>query len=201
MLLFDANFVPVGADERQHVEMARDVAEHFNRSFGPALTIPELLLSGDGQPLLGTDGRKMSKSYDNAISLFASSDALRKLLRSYKTDSTAPRAPKDPDANGLFRMYASFVDADKAAAVRKALLSGDMMWDELKGLTFEAVDGELSPLRQRYGEIRNDVAALERILSHGGEKARAIARKTMQRVRDAVGVGHSPSIGKVKALH
>lgn len=187
ILLFDTNFVPVGTDQAQHVEMARDIAERFNRSFGPVLTVPELLLSRGREPLLGVDGRKMSKSYDNAIPLFASRDALRKLLRAYKTDSSDARAPKDPDANGLFGIYAGFADAAQAAAVRTALLSGDMTWGKMKDLTFEAVDAHLAPLRERYAALRSDETALDRILLNGATKARAIAGETMQRVRAAVG--------------
>ncbi len=191
ILLFDVNFVPVGKDQAQHVEMARDIAERFNGSFGAVLTVPELLQSDDRPPILGIDGRKMSKSYDNAIPLFASSDELRKLLRAYKTDSTAVGAPKNPDANGLFGIYADFADADRGTAVCNALLSGDMTWGQLKELTFEVVDADLAPLRERYTELRNDTAELERILSRGAAKAHTIARETMRRVRDAVGVaGH-----------
>ncbi len=170
ILLFDANLVPVGTDQTQHVEMARDIAQRFNRSFGPVLTVPELLLSCDHDPFLGIDGRKMSKSFDNAIPLFASSDELQKLLGAYKTDSTDARAPKDPGTNGLFSIYAEFVDAEKAAAVRKALLEGDMSWADLKCLTFETVDEELSPLRQRYDRMRDDVAMLEHTLTRGGAR-------------------------------
>lgn len=188
ILLFDATFVPVGKDQAQHVEMARDIAERFNASFGSVLTVPELFHCDDREPIRGIDGRKMSKSYGNAIPLFASSDELWKLLRAFKTDSTAANEPRDSNANGLFRIYSEFVDADEAAVVHEALLSGDMTWGKLKELTFEAVDAAVAPLRQRYRDMRNDIAELERILSHGAAKARTLARRTMLRVRGAVGV-------------
>jgi tryptophanyl-tRNA synthetase len=189
ILLFDANFVPVGTDQAQHIEMARDIAERFNGLFGAVLTVPEVLHSDDLEPIRGIDGRKMSKSYENAIPLFATSDELRKLLRSYKTDSTAADAPKNPGANGLFQIYTAFVDRDSAAFVYAALVSGNMTWGKLKELTIEAIDAELTLLRQRFVGIRDDIAELDRVLCHGATKARTIARNTMRRVHDAVGVG------------
>lgn len=188
ILLFDVNLVPVGSDQTQHVEMVRDIARRFNDSFGAILTIPELLHTKNRTSILGVDGRKMSKSHDNAIAMFASSDELRKSLRAYKTDSTAANAPKDPDANGLFRIFSNFADVATAVSVCEALVSGEMTWGKLKKLTFEVVDADIAPMRERYDEIRNDTTELERILSRGAGNARAIARETMRRVHDAVGV-------------
>lgn len=187
ILLFDVHVVPVGKDQAQHVEMTRDIAERFNNAFGPALIVPEVLHTAEPELILGLDGRKMSKSYDNTIPLFASSDELRKLLRRYKTDSTAADAPKDPDANGLFRIYADFANAGDAEAVRAALLRGEMTWGALKQRTFETIDAHVAPLRERYAALIADPDELERILLEGAGKARAIARETMRRVRAAVG--------------
>lgn len=189
VLLFDADFVPVGTDQTQHIEMVRDIARRFNDSFGVILTIPKLLQDKDGEVILGVDGLKMSKSHANTIPLFASSDELRKSLRSYKTDSTAENESKDPNANGLFRIYANFTDSESATAVSRALVSGELTWGRLKDLTFEAVDADIAPMRQRYAKIRDDTAGLERLLSQGAEKARARAKETMRRVREAVGAG------------
>ena len=192
ILLFDANFVPVGKDQTQHVEMARDIADRFNNLFGAVLAVPDLLHGDDLEPIRGIDGRKMSKSYNNAIPLFATRDELRKLLRSYKTDSGAPDAPKGPGANGLFQIYAAFVDRDSAASVYDALASGNMTWGKLKDLTFDAIDADLTLLRQRFVGIRDDTAELDRVLYQGAMKARAVARNTMRRVHHAVGVGSHP---------
>ncbi|MEO7039859.1 MAG: tryptophan--tRNA ligase [Candidatus Elarobacter sp.] len=187
ILLFDVNLVPVGKDQGQHVEMTRDIAERFNHAYGPVLVVPELLPTAEPEPILGLDGRKMSKSYDNAIPLFAASDELRKLLRRYTTDSTAADAPKDPDANGLFRIYADFASTDEASAVRAALAAGRMTWGALKELAFETIDARVAPLRERYDELIAQPQELERILLVGAEKARTTARATMRRVRAAVG--------------
>jgi len=165
VLLFDADFVPVGTDQTQHIEMVRDIARRFNDSFGVILTIPKLLQDKDGEVILGVDGLKMSKSHANTIPLFASSDELRKSLRSY------------------------FTDSESATAVSRALVSGELTWGRLKDLTFEAVDADIAPMRQRYAKIRDDTAGLERLLSQGAEKARARAKETMRRVREAVGAG------------
>ena len=187
ILLFDANLVPVGKDQGQHIEMARDIAERFNNTFGDVLVVPEALPMAEPEPIEGLDGRKMSKSYDNTIPLFAASADLRKLLRRFKTDSTAADAPKDPDSNGLFRIYADFAAPDDAARVRAALLAGETTWGALKQQAFETIDARVTPMRERYEALIANPAELERILAEGAVKARAIARETMHRVRAAVG--------------
>ncbi len=188
ILLFDVNLVPVGKDQAQHLEMARDIAERFNNTFGEGtLVVPEALPTTEPDLILGLDGRKMSKSYGNGIPLFASRDELRKVLRRYKTDSTAADAPKDPDANGLFRIYTEFAPADDASDVRGKLLAGELTWGALKDRAFETIDAHVDPMRRRYGELIANPAELERILKAGAQRARAQARETMQRVRAAVG--------------
>jgi tryptophanyl-tRNA synthetase len=190
ILLFDVDVVPVGKDQSQHVEMARDIAQRFNSEVGAeVLKVPELGLAAEPEPVLGLDGRKMSKSYDNAIPLFASRDELWKLLRRYKTDSSAADAPKDPDANGLFRIYAAFAAPAQAAASRAALVAGTMTWGELKERTLEALEAALVPMRERYHALLSDRAQIDRILADGARRARPLAAETMRRVRRAVGVG------------
>ena len=187
ILLFDVNVVPVGKDQGQHIEMTRDIAERFNNMFGPALVVPEALHTDEPDLILGIDGRKMSKSYDNAIPLFAPSDELRKLLRRYKTDSTPADAPKDPDANGLFRIYADFAPPAEAAAIRAALIAGTTTWGALKQLAFETIDAQVAPLRRRYDALMANPEEIERILRSGAERARRQAQITLGRVRAAVG--------------
>jgi tryptophanyl-tRNA synthetase len=188
ILLFDVDAVPVGKDQSQHVEMARDIAQKFNREFGDVLRVPELFLASEPELVLGLDGRKMSKSYDNTIPLFASRDDLSKLLRRYKSDSSAADAPKDPDANGLFRIYAAFAAPADAAAARAALVAGAMTWGELKGRTLEALDATVAPMRERYHALLGDTAQIDRTLADGARRARPLAAATMRRVRRAVGV-------------
>jgi tryptophanyl-tRNA synthetase len=189
ILLFDVDAVPVGKDQTQHVEMARDIAQRFNREVGDVLQVPELFLAAEPESVLGLDGRKMSKSYDNTIPLFASRDELSKLLRRYKTDSSAAHAPKDPEANGLFRIYAAFAAPAEAAAARAALVAGTMTWGELKACTLEALEAALAPKRERYDALLADTAQIERILADGARRARPLAAATIQRVRGALGVG------------
>jgi tryptophanyl-tRNA synthetase len=189
ILLFDVDVVPVGRDQSQHVEMARDIAQRFNNEVGDVLKVPELVLAAEPEPVLGLDGRKMSKSYDNTIPLFASRDELWRLLRRYKTDSSAADAPKDPDANGLFRIYAAFAAPADVVATRAALAAGALTWGGLKERTLEALDAVLAPLRQRYQALLEDKPQIDRILADGARRARPFAEATMRRVRCAVGVG------------
>jgi tryptophanyl-tRNA synthetase len=149
--------------------------------------VPDPLPTTEPEVILGLDGRKMSKSYDNGIPLFAPAAELRRLLRRYKTDSTAADAPKDPDANGLFRIYADFAAENEAAEVRAKLLAGELTWGALKDRAYEAIDAYVAPMRRRYDELIANPDELERILKSGAERARAQARETMRRVRAAVG--------------
>jgi len=187
ILLFDANVVPVGTDQAQHVEMARDIAARFNARFGPVLSVPDLLVMGDSEPITGLDGRKMSKSYGNTIPLFTSSGDMQRLFLRDRTDSSRANAPKDPDTNGLFRIYSQFVSADETAAVHAALRSGQMTWRHLKEVTATAVEAELGDARDRYETLVHQPDELERIFALGAAKARPIAEETLQRVRRALG--------------
>lgn len=189
ILLFDVDVVPVGRDQSQHVEMARDIAQRFNNEVGEVLKVPELVLAAEPEPVLGLDGRKMSKSYDNAIPLFAPRDELWKLLRRYKTDSSAADAPKDPDANGLFRIYAAFAAPADAAETRASIAAGTLTWGGLKERTLEALDVALAPMRERYQALLQDRPQIDRILAGGARRARPLAEATLRRVRRAVGVG------------
>jgi len=170
ILLFDANVVPVGTDQAQHIEMARDIAARFNARFGPVLSVPDLLVMGNSEPITGLDGRKMSKSYGNTIPLFTSSGDMQRLFLRYRTDSSPANAPKDPDANGLFQIYSQFVSADEIAAVRAALRSGQMTWRHLKEVTATAVEAELGDARDHYETLVHRPDELERIFALGERK-------------------------------
>jgi tryptophanyl-tRNA synthetase len=187
IILFSSHVVPVGRDQSQHVEYARDIAQRFNHAYGDTLRVPELLLSPTAANIVGSDGRKMSKSYGNQIPLFAESAPLKKIIRRYKTDSSGANDPKDAEASGLFQIYREIVSAEDAAAVKKTLETGEMTWGALKDLVFETVDSFLEEPRARYRELMADVRQIDRILIAGAERARPEARALLARTREAIG--------------
>lgn len=191
IILFSAHVVPVGRDQSQHVEYARDIAQRFNHAYGNTLRVPELLISPTAANIIGSDGRKMSKSYGNQIPLFAESPALKKIIRRYKTDSSGADEPKDAENSGLFQIYREIVPAgsanDAAADVRKALEAGEMTWGALKDLVFETLDGFLEEPRERYRELMADRRQIDRILLAGAERAKPEARELLARTREAIG--------------
>jgi tryptophanyl-tRNA synthetase len=187
IILFSSHVVPVGKDQSQHIEYARDIAQRFNHAYGNTLRVPELLLSPTAANIVGSDGRKMSKSYGNQIPLFAESPALKKIIRRYKTDSSGANDPKDAEASGLFQIYREIVSAEDAAALKKTLETGEMTWGALKDLVFETVDAFLEEPRARYRELMADVRQIDRILIAGAERARPEARALMARTREAIG--------------
>lgn len=187
IVLFSPDVVPVGRDQAQHVEYTRDIAQKFNHTYGTTLKVPQLLLSPTDASIIGSDGRKMSKSYGNAVPLFADSDALRQLIRRYKTDSTAPDEPKDPESSGLFQIYRGIASAEDTQVVRYALEAGEMSWAQLKDLAFELLDSFLKEPRERYHELMADKAQINRILADGADRARPEATALLAKVRRAIG--------------
>lgn len=186
ILMFNADIIPVGKDQIQHIEMARDVAGRFNHTYQPLFTLPEAQVDEETQLIPGLDGRKMSKSYDNTIPLFCSSDELRKLINQIVTDTREPGEPKDPD-NTLFQLYSCFASADEAAAMRTQYLDG-IAWGEAKKQLFEFMDAKLTAPRTRYNELMNDLGAVEEVLKKGAEKARETSAPFMDQVRIAAGI-------------
>ena len=187
ILMFNADLVPVGKDQIQHIEMARDIAGRFNHTYEPLFHMPEALVEESTQLIPGLDGRKMSKSYDNTIPLFCSSDELRKLINQIVTDVKMPGEPKDPDNSTLFQLYSLFATDAEAGAMRQKYLEG-IGWGDAKKELFEFLDATLSGPRARYNEYMNDLGEVERILQKGGEKARAISVPFMEKVRIAAGI-------------
>ena len=188
ILLFNAQRVPVGRDQVQHIEMARDFAQRFNHIYGEHFTLPEAAVEEQVATLPGLDGRKMSKSYDNVIPLFAPRDELRRVVFSILTDSRAPGEPKDTEGSPLFQLYQAFASAGETAAMRAAYAEG-IAWGEAKERLFERIDAELAPLRERYQALVADPAGIERVLRTGGERLRdEQARPFLARLRDAVGL-------------
>ncbi len=192
ILIMAADVVPVGRDQVQHVEYARDIAERFNGFYGEryALRLPRHVTSQDeGEHTMpGLDGRKMSKSYDNTIPLMGDRDELRRLIRRIKTDSTPVEAPKDPDTSSLFQIYRHVADEAATAAVRERLLAGGLGWGEMKDILFEQLDAVLSGPRERYRELMSDRAELDAILARGAARARERAGTVLAGVRRAIGI-------------
>ena len=187
ILMFNAHKVPVGRDQIQHIEMARDIAASFNHLYGEHFTLPEAAIEEHVATLPGLDGRKMSKSYDNTIPLFAPREQLKKLIMGIVTDSRAPGEPKSTDGSALFQLYQAFATADETAALAKAYADG-MAWGDAKQVLFERLDQEIAPMRAVYDELIQEPARIEKTLKAGADKARAIASPFTARLRHAVGL-------------
>ena len=187
ILMFNAHKVPVGRDQIQHIEMARDIAASFNHLYGEHFTLPEAVIEDHVATLPGLDGRKMSKSYDNTIPLFAPRDQLKKLIMGIVTDSRAPGEPKSTEGSALFQLYQAFASAEETAALAKAYADG-IAWGDAKQALFERLDQEIAPLRAVYDELIQEPERIERTLKAGAEKARAIATPFTARLRHAVGL-------------
>ncbi|MDP3707833.1 MAG: tryptophan--tRNA ligase [Polaromonas sp.] len=187
ILMFKAHKVPVGRDQIQHIEMARDMAQRFNHLYGEHLVLPEAVIEESVALLPGLDGRKMSKSYDNTIPLFTPREPLRKLIAGILTDSRAPGEPKEVEASALFQIYQAFASAPETAALRQAYADG-IAWGDAKQLLFERIEQEVAPMRERYQALLNDPAHIEALLQAGAEKARKVATPLMRELRYAVGL-------------
>jgi tryptophanyl-tRNA synthetase len=187
ILMFNAHQVPVGRDQIQHIEMARDMASSFNHLYGEHFTLPEAAIEAHVATLPGLDGRKMSKSYDNTIPLFTPRDQLKKLIMGIVTDSRAPGEPKDTEGSALFQLYQAFASAEETAALAQAYASG-IAWGEAKQVLFERLDAEIAPMRAVYDELIQNPAQIEKTLKMGAEKARAVATPFTARLRHAVGL-------------
>lgn len=194
ILMFKAHQVPVGRDQVQHIEMARDMASSFNHRYGDHLVLPQAAVEESVQLLPGMDGRKMSKSYDNHIPLFAPRAELKRLIAGIKTDSRAPGEPKDTEGSALFQIYQAFSSEEETQSLREAYAKG-IAWGEAKDLLFERIDREIAPLRSRYEALMADPASIEAALLEGARKARAIATPLMTELRHAVGLRSLASKG------
>ena len=187
ILMFKAHQVPVGRDQIQHIEMARDMAQRFNHLYGEHLVLPEAVIDDNVALLPGLDGRKMSKSYDNTIALFAPRAQLQKLIGSIVTDSRAPGEPKDTEGSALFQIYRAFASDAETHALRQAFAQG-IAWSDAKARVFERIEQEVGPLRERYRALLADPARIEAVLREGAARARALARPLMDELRHAVGL-------------
>ncbi len=202
ILMFKAHQVPVGRDQIQHIEMARDMAQRFNHLYGNHLVLPEAAVDESVALLAGLDGRKMSKSYDNTIPLFAPREHLRKLIVSLVTDSRAPGEPKEVEGSALFQMYQAFASPAETAALRQAYAHG-IAWGDAKQMLLTCIDTVVAPMRERYEALIHNPAHIEALLLAGAQKARTEATPLMGELRRAVGLRSlttiAPSAAKPKA--
>ena len=192
ILMFDAERVPVGRDQVQHIEMARDFGQRFNHLYGtpanPHFVLPEAVVDEQVATLPGLDGRKMSKSYDNTIPLFAPAGELRRLIFSIVTDSRAPGEAKDTEGSALFQIYRAFASAAETEAMRRAYADG-IGWGDAKQALFERIESEIAPLRERYQALIADPGRIEAILRAGAARLRARhATPRLAALREAVGL-------------
>ncbi|SCK46011.1 tryptophanyl-tRNA synthetase [Variovorax sp. HW608] len=198
ILMFNAHKVPVGRDQVQHIEMARDMAASFNHLYGEHFQLPEAEIDDAVATLPGLDGRKMSKSYDNTIPLFTPRANLQKLIAGIVTDSRAPGEAKDTEGSALFQIYQAFADSEETETLRRAYADG-IGWGDAKQMLFERIDREIAPMRQHYDELINDPARIEKILRAGADKARALSKPFLAELRHAVGLRNLASSARPAA--
>jgi tryptophanyl-tRNA synthetase len=187
ILLFKANKVPVGRDQVQHLEMARDFAARFNHVYGQHFVLPEVVIDEAVATLPGLDGRKMSKSYDNTIPLFAPAKELRSLIMGIVTDSKAPGEAKSTEGSALFQLYQAFADPEQTSAMRQAYADG-IAWGEAKAALFGLIDSQVAPMREKYEALIAKPIEIEAVLREGAIKARRHARPFIAELREAVGL-------------
>lgn len=187
ILMFNAHKVPVGKDQIQHIEMARDIAGRFNHIFGEHFVLPEAVVDNNAATLSGLDGRKMSKSYNNTIPLFAPEKKFRKLINKIKTNSLEPGEPKDPDSCTLFSIYQAFATPAELDAMRVRYAEG-IAWGEMKKHLFEYINDQIAPARAHYDELIQSPDVIEQALIEGAVRAREVSVPFMQKIRASVGI-------------
>ncbi len=188
ILLYKPNLVPVGKDQKQHVEVARDIALKFNQTFGEVFPLPEPLIDHKTAVVPGTDGQKMSKSYGNVIELFAPEQILRKQVMMIKTDSTPIEAKKEPSKCIVFTLYSLLANQDEIESLRQKYLEGGFGYAQAKKILFDKLLEILSPYRQKRIELQKNIRYVNEVLIEGAKKAKFLAEKTMQEVRSKVGL-------------
>ena len=187
ILMFNSTHVPVGKDQIQHLEMARDIAQRFNHHYGELFALPSAVTSEHVAVLPGRDGRKMSKSYNNTIPLWLPEKQLRKAIMRIVTNSLEPGEPKDPDDSALFAIYAAFANQEQRQEMHQAYREG-IAWGQAKQATFELINDELGEARERYEALVAEPKRIEEVLQDGAVKARAFATPFLARIREAVGI-------------
>jgi tryptophanyl-tRNA synthetase len=189
ILLYDSNIVPVGKDQKQHLEVTRDIAQKFNHIYGETFVIPEPLIRDDVAVVPGTDGQKMSKSYGNTLPLYGDEKTIRKLVMSIVMDSRTPADPKpDADKNNAIQLLKLVAPADVAAATEERLRAGGFGYGDLKKVLFEHYWNYFAPFRARRAELAGNLDHVQSVLRAGAERAHAVAGKTLRRAKDAAGL-------------
>ena len=187
ILMFKPTKVPVGQDQKQHVEMARDMAQRFNHHYGETFVLPEAVIGEDTAILKGLDGRKMSKSYNNTIPLFADEKRLRKLIMKIKTNSLEPGEPKSTEDSTLYDIYKAFATPEETREIERQYANG-IAWGEMKQMLFEYINETIKPAREEYERLIADPAAVEAELVKGASRAREIATPFLAEIRRAIGI-------------
>lgn len=187
ILIFNAHQVPVGRDQIQHVEMARDIAQRFNHHYGETFTLPEAVVDDHVAVLQGLDGRKMSKSYGNTIPLFGTAKQLQKAINKIKTNLLEPGEPKDPDDSTVFQVWCAFANEAEREHMRQAFADG-IAWGEAKKQLFERINDELAHAREIYDRLMVNPEEVEAILRQGAERLRPQSAALLEKVRHAVGL-------------
>ena len=188
ILIYDSDAVPVGKDQKQHIEITRDLAVKVNETFGQVFKLPEPRINPDTQVVPGLDGQKMSKSYGNNIDIFGDEKETRKRVMSIVTDSTPVEAPKDPERSTIIQLYSLFASKDELADMRERFKKGGTGYGDFKKELFEKLWEYFSPMRKRREEILRDKSYIDKVLARGAKRANGIADQVMERVRTAVGL-------------
>jgi tryptophanyl-tRNA synthetase len=189
ILLYGSHIVPVGKDQKQHVEMTRDIAQAMNHAYGKeVLVLPEAVIRQEVATIPGIDGRKMSKSYDNVLPIFAPPNSLRQRVMSVVTDSRPIEEPKDPDQDNVYNLYKYFASEEQNQAMRAKYAAGGFGYGEVKADLYDLLEATFGEARERYNAYMADSVQLEKILMEGARKARIQGAKVMKRVRKAIGV-------------
>jgi tryptophanyl-tRNA synthetase len=188
ILIYDSDIVPVGKDQKQHIEMTRDLAGKMNEQFGQIFKLPEARINPETQVVPGLDGQKMSKSYGNNIDIFGEEKETRKRVMSIVTDSTPLEAPKDPTKSTIFQLYSLFASKDEIASMRERFKKGGTGYGDFKKQLFEKLWEYFSPMRKRRQEILGDKLYIDNVLVRGAKRANEVADDVMARVRAAVGL-------------
>lgn len=186
ILLYNSDIVPVGADQKQHVEFARDIAGYFNNIYGNIFKLPEPVIGSDTGLIPGLDGRKMSKSYDNTIALFAPEKELKKKIMRIITDSKTPEEAKDPDTSTIYQLYKHFASESEIAELAQMFRTGGMGYGTAKTILFEKINSVLSGARNEYERLMANPSEIDAVLARGAEHARKVAQQTMARVKKAM---------------
>ena len=190
ILVHDANVVPVGQDQKQHIEIARDSAEKFNRIFGETFVLPNPLIIESVATILGTDGQKMSKSYNNVIPLFATDAEIEKAVMGIPTDSKGVNDPKDPENDTVFKLHTLVTPSATLEDLRARYEDGKISYKESKEILIDSLKKFIGPMRERRAEWASKEKEVEKIIQAGGEKMRKIVHEKMVEVREKTGLIH-----------